>query len=141
MYECCLPQLLDRGMTQNPGATAVAHDRESLSYAEIHRRANQLAWHLLAQGVTPETRVGELLPRGPELPVALVGALKAGATYVPLDPNAPRAHRAFICRDAGLRLAVTVPALRAELPPDVQAVDLAAEAGPLSRHPLDAPAP
>ncbi|HYW05316.1 MAG TPA: amino acid adenylation domain-containing protein, partial [Longimicrobium sp.] len=78
-----------------------------LTYAELDRRANQLAHHLIGLGVRPDSRVGVLVERGLELPVAVLGILKAGAAYVGLDPEAPDERLGYVLRDAGAGVVVT----------------------------------
>jgi amino acid adenylation domain-containing protein len=90
-----------------PEAVALAFEGEEMTYGELDRRADRLACQLRARGCGPENRVGVLLERSSELLVALLGVLKAGAAYVPLDPDHPADRLAFQDRDAGLRLIVT----------------------------------
>src|SRR6185369_6715974 len=92
---------------RTPLAVAVSSAGEELTYRELDLRANRLAHHLRAQGVGPESRVGVLLERSCDLSVALLGVLKAGAAYVPLDPDHPADRLAFQEKDAGLRLILT----------------------------------
>ena len=73
----------------------------ALSYAELDAHANRLAHHLQSLGVGPETIVGLLVERSPEMVVGLLGILKAGGAYLPLDPNYPRERLAFMLADAG----------------------------------------
>lgn len=79
----------------------------SLSYGELNRRANQLAHHLVERGITTETPVGIYCRRSPELVIAILAVLKAGASYVPMDPEFPGDRLAHICRDSGVRLLIT----------------------------------
>ena len=76
-----------------------------LSYAELDAHANRLAHHLQSLGVGPETIVGLLVERSPEMVVGLIGILKAGGAYLPLDPDYPRERLAFMLADAGARRA------------------------------------
>ncbi|HEX2093526.1 MAG TPA: AMP-binding protein, partial [Longimicrobiaceae bacterium] len=99
-----------------PDAVAVRYAGESLTYAELSRRSSRLARHLRARGVGPESRVGVCLERGPETVVALLGILKAGAAYVPLDPAYPRERLAFMVQDSGIAVVLTETALFASLP-------------------------
>ena len=84
-----LPELFAVRAAGTPDATAVVHGDESLSYGALDRRANQLAHHLRALGVGPETVVGLCVERSPELIVGVLGILKAGGAYLPLDPSYP----------------------------------------------------
>ncbi|HVR95695.1 MAG TPA: non-ribosomal peptide synthase/polyketide synthase, partial [Thermoanaerobaculia bacterium] len=92
---------------RSPEAVAVVFEDEELTYRDLDRRANGLARQLRARGCGPESRVGVMLERSCELLVALLGILKAGAAYVPLDPDHPADRRAFQERDARLRLVLT----------------------------------
>ena len=83
-----------------PQAPALVFDRETLSYAELNRRANHLAHWLIGQGVGPERLVGIALERSAELVVAVLGILKAGAAYLPLDPDYPPGRLAQMLEDA-----------------------------------------
>ncbi len=91
---------------RTPDAPAVTCGDVTLTYGELHRRSNQLARWLRRQGVGPESRVGLLLDRSVDLAVGILGVLKAGAAYVPLDPASPRERRDFIVEDAGIRIVV-----------------------------------
>ena len=83
-----------------PAATAVELGEQRLTYAELEGRANRLANFLIGRGLGPEALVGVLLPRSLDLVVAILGALKAGAAYVPLDPAYPADRLAYIWQDA-----------------------------------------
>jgi amino acid adenylation domain-containing protein/thioester reductase-like protein len=85
-----LPRLFEAQAARSPGATAVIDGASSLSYAELNARANQLAYYLTSQyGAGPEQIVAVALPNGPELIAALLGILKSGAAYLPIDPEYP----------------------------------------------------
>ncbi|PWG07513.1 non-ribosomal peptide synthetase, partial [Streptomyces sp. V2] len=99
-----IPELFARQVAAAPGAPAVLH---SLSYAELDARANQLAHHLLNRGVTPGTRVALLLPRSVDQVCAVLGVLKAGATYVPVDPAYPADRIAYMLGDSAVPLVLT----------------------------------
>ncbi len=90
--ELCLHQLFEQQVARTPDSLALTFRNENLTYAELNARANQLAYYLRAQGVGMENRVGIFLERSVEMVVALLAILKAGAAYVPLDPQYP-AHR------------------------------------------------
>ncbi|MFI7703440.1 amino acid adenylation domain-containing protein [Nonomuraea sp. NPDC049480] len=82
-------------------------ERDRLSYAELERRANQVAHWLLARGVGPQEPVGVLMERRPELAVAMLGVLKAGAAYLPLDPVYPARRIESVVAAAGVRIVLT----------------------------------
>jgi amino acid adenylation domain-containing protein len=98
--ELCVHQLFEAQVEKAPETTAVVFENEQLSYAELNRRANQLAHYLRRIGVKPETRVGLLMERSPEAIIALLGVLKAGGAYVPLDPSYPPERLKMILDDA-----------------------------------------
>jgi amino acid adenylation domain-containing protein/non-ribosomal peptide synthase protein (TIGR01720 family) len=101
---------------RSPEAVALSFETEELTYGELDRRADRLARRLRAEGCGPESRVGVLLERSLELLVALLGILKAGAAYVPLDPDHPADRLAFQDRNARLRQIVTRSSLADRLP-------------------------
>src|SRR5690606_36317499 len=90
---------VERVADARPDALAVG----TLSYAELDRRANRVAHWLLERGVRPDEPVGVLLERRPELVVAMLGVLKAGAAYLPLDPVYPERRNQAVVADAGAR--------------------------------------
>ncbi|MFI6325612.1 amino acid adenylation domain-containing protein [Nonomuraea sp. NPDC050556] len=98
-----LHTLIERAADANPDAVAVG----DLTYAELDRRANQVAHHLLGSGVRPQEPVGVLMERRPELVVALLGVLKAGAAYLPLDPVYPSQRTQAIIEASGARIVLT----------------------------------
>src|SRR6185369_9784221 len=88
----------------------------TLTYAALNAAANGVAHRLIAAGIGPEDRVGVALPRTAALVASLLGVLKAGAAYVPLDPAYPAARLAFMVADAAPVLVLTTPAIAALLP-------------------------
>jgi amino acid adenylation domain-containing protein len=96
----------------NAPAFALGGEGQALTYAELARRTNTLANALRAHGVKRHDRVGILMNKSLELPVALYGTLKAGAAYVPLDPQAPPARLRAMVTDCGIRHIVTQPSKR-----------------------------
>ena len=103
----CPQQLFEQQVEATPDAVAVGFEDQQLSYGELNRLANQLAHHLLKQGVGPEHILGVCLERSPQLVVAILGVVKAGAAYMPLDPYQPRQRLSLILRQAGARLLVS----------------------------------
>ncbi|HKH43314.1 MAG TPA: amino acid adenylation domain-containing protein, partial [Thermoanaerobaculia bacterium] len=91
---------------RTPDAPALTCGDVTLSYGELDRRSNQLAHWLRRQGAGPESRVGLCLDRSVDLVVGILGVLKTGAAYVPIDPEAPRERRDFVVEDAGIQILV-----------------------------------
>ncbi len=111
-----LAELFAESARRNPGAVAVELEGERMSYGDLDRRANQLARHLAARGVGRGAFVGLCLERSIEMVVAILGVLKSGAAYVPLDPAYPRERLAFSLEDSGVVLVLTQTALLEAFP-------------------------
>ncbi len=92
---------------RTPGATAVAMDGRSLTYAELYQRASALAQHLRGTGIGPESVVAIRMERSPEMVCSLLGVLLAGAAYLPLDPGTPDERAAVILEDADAATVLT----------------------------------
>ena len=103
----CLQQLFENQVRVAPEATAVICDDERLTYGQLDRRANQLAHRLQGLGIGLESLVGICMQRSPDMLVGLLGILKAGAAYLPLDPAYPKERLAFMIKDAGVKLVIT----------------------------------
>ncbi|MCP9489463.1 MAG: amino acid adenylation domain-containing protein [Solirubrobacteraceae bacterium MAG38_C4-C5] len=101
---------------RTPDATAVVDGDEGLTYAQLDRRAEALAARLRAAGAGPEQVVAVAVARSASLIVALLGVLKAGAAYLPVDPSHPPARRALVVADSGARLVVAMTADAPQLP-------------------------
>ncbi|WP_409282042.1 amino acid adenylation domain-containing protein [Pseudomonas putida] len=101
---------------QQGDAVAVKVDGQTLSFAELDRAANCLAHALIAEGVGPEVRVGVALQRTPQMIVALLAVLKAGAAYVPIDTAYPAERLSYLMEDSGVALLVSQTAALAGLP-------------------------
>ncbi|HEU0013606.1 MAG TPA: amino acid adenylation domain-containing protein, partial [Longimicrobium sp.] len=126
--------------SRTPDAVAVAWDGGSLTFAELEARANRLAHHLAAVGVRPGARVALCLERSPEMVVALLAVLKAGAAYVPVDPEYPADRKAHLLRDSGAPVVLTHSWLVADLPrTDARVLALDAEAERIAARPADRP--
>ncbi|HYG62668.1 MAG TPA: amino acid adenylation domain-containing protein, partial [Thermoanaerobaculia bacterium] len=100
----CLHELVWARAAAAPDTLAVECEGRTLSYSELERRSRQLASHLAGLGARPDSRVGVLLERSPEMVVALLGVLEAGAAYVPLDPVHPAERLAYLAGDSGVSL-------------------------------------
>lgn len=117
-------ELIAAQARQRPQVIAARLGEEVITYGTLDRQSNQLARHLQALGITPGTLVGLYVERGLDMLVAMLGILKAGAAYLPLDPAFPRARLAFMLEDAQVPLVLTQAALRDDLPPDLTALCL-----------------
>ncbi|MFF8617834.1 amino acid adenylation domain-containing protein [Streptomyces sp. NPDC015350] len=125
-----LHQLFEQRAAQDPDAVAVVCGTESMTYRQLDERANRLAHRLRAvPGIGPDVPVGVCLERSPAMVWTLLGILKAGAAYVPLDPEHPEERLAYLVADSGAPLIVTDIAHSALLPdgPDLLAVDRPAD--------------
>ncbi len=124
-----------------PDAVAVVHAGRRVTYAELDARANRFARFLVARGHGRGAKVGVCLDYTPDLLVAILGTLKAGAAYVPFDPAYPAARlRLLLGQVPGLALIVTSPATAGMVEPaDVETVDLEQLAGHLADLPATAP--
>jgi amino acid adenylation domain-containing protein len=110
-----LSHILDRSADRFPDKDAVRFNGQALTYAEWATRANALASALIAQGVRRGERVGIYLNKSLESAVTIYGIWKAGAAYVPLDPQSPPARLKFAIADCGMRHIVTSPVKAAAL--------------------------
>ncbi|MFG2243800.1 amino acid adenylation domain-containing protein [Spirillospora sp. NPDC048823] len=96
-----IPALFEAQAAARPDAPAVTFDGVTWAYGEVNARANRLAHRLIEQGVGPERFVALSLPRSADLVVAILAVLKAGAAYVPIDPDYPADRVAYMVEDAG----------------------------------------
>ncbi|MDG9812209.1 amino acid adenylation domain-containing protein, partial [Pseudomonas juntendi] len=119
-------QLFEDQVRRAPDAPALVCGDTALSYAQLDARANRLAHFLRAQGAGADSLVGISLLRSVEMVVGLMAILKAGAAYVPLDPEYPEERLAYMIEDSGIRLLLTHQALQGSLPvpADVQCIAL-----------------
>ncbi|HEX5883405.1 MAG TPA: amino acid adenylation domain-containing protein, partial [Pyrinomonadaceae bacterium] len=114
--DTCVHELFESQVERTPNACAVIFEGQELSYAELNRRANQLAHHLRNLGVQEEMLVGVCANRSVEMIVGVLGILKAGAAYLPLDPSYPLERLAFMLEDAQVAVLLTQDELMDSLP-------------------------
>jgi amino acid adenylation domain-containing protein/non-ribosomal peptide synthase protein (TIGR01720 family) len=111
--------LIDAHVNATPQAIALHYELNSqsgsMSYSELDQRANQFARYLIEQGVGPDDVVGVLLARTPELLISLVGIMRAGAAYLPVDISYPAERVVFLLTDSHSKLVVTTSAISSEL--------------------------
>nr|WP_195911343.1 non-ribosomal peptide synthetase [Streptomyces kaniharaensis] len=112
-----LPELFQAQAARTPDADAVVFGDTVVSYRELNERANRLAHHLIGLGVGPEQFVALAVPRSVEMVVALLGVVKSGAAYLPIDPGYPADRIAYMLADGAPALVLTTTAAAPHLPP------------------------
>ncbi len=112
----CIHQLLESQVERTPDNIAVIFENKSLTYRELNSRANQVARYLQTLQVGSEVLVGICMERSLEMAIALLGILKAGAAYVPLDPAFPQERLALMLEDSQLSVLLTESDQLAKLP-------------------------
>jgi amino acid adenylation domain-containing protein len=115
-YEC-IHHVFESQVARTPDEPAIIFDRETITYRDLNKRANQLARRLRKLGVGPESLVGICSTRSTDLVVGLLGILKAGGAYVPLDSSYPAERLSFIVEDTALQVIVSQEELLTKLPP------------------------
>ncbi len=114
-FDSLVHRLFEAQVARTPDAVALSFLDVALTYDELNSRANQLAHHLRKLGVGPETLVALCVERSPEMVIGLLGILKAGAAYVPLDPQFPESRLALMLTDACVPVLVTTQPLLGRL--------------------------
>ncbi len=112
----CIHQLFEEQALQRPDAIALVCRNIEITYFELELRANKVALRLQAEGAQPDMPIGIFIDRSIDMMVGLLGILKSGAAYVPLDPAYPRDRIALMIDDANLSILLTHSNLQAELP-------------------------
>ena len=112
----CVHQLIEEQVKLTPDAIAVVLEDHQLTYQKLDQQANQLAHYLQSLNIRAESLIGISMERKPEVLVAMLGILKAGSTYVPLDPTYPSDRLAFMMKDAGIDLLITHSDVIANIP-------------------------
>ena len=102
-----IPELFEVQAEKYPENTAITFNGESISYQELDEKANQLAHYLISKGVEEETLVGLYFNRSIDMVIGLLGVLKSGGAYVPIDPDYPRERIDFILKDTDINIVVT----------------------------------
>ncbi|WP_339102103.1 amino acid adenylation domain-containing protein [Pseudomonas sp. G166] len=131
--------LFEARVATSPDAVAVICETEQLSYAELNRRANQIAHCLIALGIRPDDRVAICVDRSVEMVAGLLGILKAGAAYVPLDPDYPLDRLAYMLENSAPSVVLTQRALQASLPATQARLLLLDAADGFSTQPISNP--
>ncbi|MCJ8281909.1 MAG: condensation domain-containing protein, partial [Rivularia sp. ALOHA_DT_140] len=109
-------QLFEKQVEKTPDNIAVEFESEKLTYQELNNKANQLAYYLRNQGVKPDMLVGICVERNPLMLIGLLGILKAGGTYVPIDAKLPSSRIAFMLGDSHVSILITQEKILSQLP-------------------------
>ncbi|MFJ6696345.1 amino acid adenylation domain-containing protein [Streptomyces sp. NPDC091272] len=138
------PQLLADQVARTPDAVALVHEDTELTFAELDRRSNRIAHWLISRGAGRDDVVGLAMRRSPELLCALLGILKAGAVYLPLDPDYPPDRLAFMIADSAPAMLLTTSDVVAKLTDEARRLPRLEFDDPhtpheLARHRADAP--
>jgi amino acid adenylation domain-containing protein len=133
----CLHELFEAQVDASPDAPALVAGSARFTFAELDRRANQLAHHLRGLGVGPESVIGLCLGRGADVIIALLGILKSGGAYLPLEPTYPAGRIAQILGEAGATIVVTQASLAAAMPAGVKVISVDADAAKLAAGSAD----
>ena len=131
-FQKCVHQLFEAQVEKTPDAVAVIYEDRQLTYAQLNRKANRLAHHLIALGVKADAKVAVCVERSLEMVVGLLAVLKAGGAYVPLDPAYPMERLGFILEESAPLALLTQGSLKdrwSSLPGPVALIELDAEAG------------
>ncbi|MCC6605390.1 MAG: amino acid adenylation domain-containing protein [Anaerolineae bacterium] len=105
--ERCLHQLFEDQVALTPSAPALTYADQTLSYDQLNQKANQLAHFLIAQGIQPDGMVGVCMERSLEMVIALMGIIKAGGAYLPIDPTYPAERLQFMLEDSQVTVLLT----------------------------------
>lgn len=114
--ELCIHDLFQEQVKRTPNAVAVQFEDQSLTYKELDKRADELSKILIAQGVKPGVLVGIYVKRSLDMLVGLLGVLKAGGAYLPLDPSFPAERLAFMLADSEASFILTQTSLQETMP-------------------------
>jgi amino acid adenylation domain-containing protein len=136
--ERCVHGLIEDQVLRMHNAVAVLFKDQRLTYRELDERANQLAHYLIVSGVRPGALVGVMLDRSLEMLVGLLACWKAGAAYVPLDPNHPSERLGYILSDAQVQVLLTESS-RVVRPKGICVVEIDREKAAVSQQPMTNP--
>ena len=121
--------LFQEQVLKTPDATAVAHQGTSLTYKQLEERSNQLANYLISKGIRPNGLVGICIERSIEMMVGILGILKSGGAYVPIDPHHPKARIAHMLKDSRASIVISDAKNAEHLPVEEQVEVIKLEAG------------
>ncbi|PCJ49785.1 MAG: hypothetical protein COA74_04870 [Gammaproteobacteria bacterium] len=112
----CIHHLFEKHVAEHPDATALVYEDEAITYAELNNKANQLATVLIAKGIGLDDMVGVNVNRSIDLMIATLAVHKAGAAYVPLDPDFPAERIAYMVKDSAMKMLITQEDIKADIP-------------------------
>lgn len=130
--QTCLHNMFEQQADHQPHAPCIRTPKETLKYEQVEQRANALAHALQSMGVGSDSVVGVMLERGPDLYVAILAVLKAGAAYLPMDSAYPEDRLKFMASDAGIQVLVTTE----DLAKVVQDIDVQVRLSRTGIHPV-----
>jgi amino acid adenylation domain-containing protein/FkbM family methyltransferase len=133
--DACFHDLFAEQVARTPDATALIFKNSRLSFSDLNEQANQLAFYLRRHGIGPEALVGLCLERSAEMLIAMLGILKAGGAFVPLDPSQPRQRLALMLKDMGAPILLTQQHIAVRLSEhDARVISLDAEREAIARE-------
>jgi len=139
-HKKCIHELFESQVELNPEKLAVVYNDEKITYGELNRRSNQLANYLKNIGVGPEVVVGFCLVRSIDLVISILGIMKAGGAYFPLDPAYPDDRLAYLLSDSKISILIINQAIQKKLPGDgVKIIDLESDWVVISQHSTENP--
>ena len=122
--DCSLAALFEAQTAETPDAIALTFGEQTLTYAELNRRANKVANTLRNRNFAPGTPIGICIERSPEMIIGLLAILKAGGAYLPLDPNYPAERLRYVLKETETPLILVSPQTRAAIPAEIPTLDL-----------------
>ena len=127
----CIQELFEEQVARTPDLQAVVYEKNALTYGELNRRANQLAFYLRSLDVEPDDLVGLCVERSLDLIIGIIGIIKSGAAYLPLDPRYPPDRLAYMLNDAQAPVMLTQKNVLAELKTRGMSQQFDGEGGPI----------
>jgi amino acid adenylation domain-containing protein len=110
--DCLIHNLFEKKSLLNPHKRAISSGSVSMTYGELNKRANQLAWHIISKGVVPGSVIGICIERSCEMAVSVLGILKAGCCYLPIDPSLPSERIDYMLEDSAAKFMITQESYR-----------------------------
>lgn len=138
--DACIHQIIEETVKSRGNWTAIVYDGRTLSYADLNKKANQLAHYLRTRGIGPEDRVGIYLERSIEMIICILGVIKAGGAYVPIETDYPEDRINFILKDSKAKMVLSNRELLEHITSDMPQFDIDASEVLLEAHSSDNPA-